>query len=331
MASEPLLPVYLLAGTDRPKIGRALARLRSRLGEEALETVNAAEASGADAVSACNAMGLFGNEGGRLVVVENVERWTAEDVDAVAEYLRGPTPGSVLALVAAEPLKEATLAKACTRAGPGAVLIFDVPKPKDLSVWVRAQFERLETPVDGDAARALVEIVGEDVGALTSEIQKLVDWAGGEPVTLDDIERLAVPLHEPPVWAVTDCWGGRDVAGLMAACERELERELQPFVISTRLAAQVALVRAARRLADEGIGTKEIAKRLRRHEFRVRKALGHAENYSSQELDAATVRLAELDGALKGASRLPGELELERALLDLTAEREPAVAPASHS
>jgi hypothetical protein len=56
----------------------------------------------------------------------------------------------------------------------------------------------------------------------------------------------------------------------------------------------------------------------------VRKALAHAENYTRDELDDAVVRLAELDAALKGATRLAGELELERALIDITRVPEPA-------
>jgi hypothetical protein len=51
--------------------------------------------------------------------------------------------------------------------------------------------------------------------------------------------------------------------------------------------------------------------------------MGHAERYSRDELDAVIVRLAELDAALKGASRVSNELELERALLEITASREP--------
>jgi DNA polymerase-3 subunit delta len=320
MAADALLPVYLLAGTDRPKIRRALARLRARLGEETLEVLNAAEATGADAVAACNAMGLFGSEGGRLVLVEAVERWTAEDAAAVAEYAREPTPGSVLALVAEEPLKTKALADACSK--HGRVLVFDAPKPRDLPGWVNQQFERLGNPVDRDAARALIEIAGDDVACLSTEVEKLAAWSGGEPVTREDVERLAVPSHDAPGWALTDAWGSRSLPVLLAACESELEHGGQPFIIATRLASQVALVRAARALSDQGLSTKEISKRLRRHEFRIRKALTHAENYTPEELDAATVRLAELDAALKGASRLAGELELNRALVELTAPRE---------
>ena len=74
MAAEPLLPVYLLVGSDRPKNLRALRRLRSRFGAEAVDHLLAESASGADAVAACNALGLFGAEGGGRLVIE--WRWS---------------------------------------------------------------------------------------------------------------------------------------------------------------------------------------------------------------------------------------------------------------
>ena len=47
-------------------------------------------------------------------------------------------------------------------------------------------------------------------------------------------------------------------------------------------------------------------------------AFAHAANYDPDELAHAVVRLAELDLALKGGSRLAGDLEFERALVDVT-------------
>ena len=320
MSSEPLKGVYLFTGTDRPKVRRALARLRARFDAGSLEQLDAGEASGADAVAACNALGLFGAAGERLVVVEGVERWKADDVAAVTAYLDDPAPGSVLALVAEENLKSQALAQACARAGQ--VLEYDAPKPRDLPAWVRAQFERLHTAIDTDGARALVEIVGEDVTALSAEVEKIATWARGKSVGRREVERLAVPAREASAWAVTDAWGARDAAALLTACEAELEQGVEPFWIASRVAAQIELVRAAQLLAEEGLGAREIAKRLRKHEFRVRKALAHAENYSHEELDDAIVRLAALDAALKGASTLSPQLELERTLAEVTARRE---------
>jgi DNA polymerase-3 subunit delta len=326
VSSEPLLPVYLLTGSDRPKVGRALRRLRSRFGDESVEQRSADTSSGADAVAACNALGLFaGDGGGRLVIVEGVERWKKADVEAVSEYLGDPVPGAVLALVADEAPRSDALSKAV--ATVGRLLAYDAPKPRDLPAWVRAQFEGLGASADPDAARALVEIVGDDLVALATEADKITIWAGGRPVTRADVEALATPAREAAAWAITDAWGERDAATLLAAAEAELERR-DPFAISVRLAAHVALVRSVKLLAEEGIGARDIAKRVKVHEFRVRKALSHADRYSQEELDAAVVRLAALDAALKGASRLSGAHELTRALAELT---DPVRAPVRQS
>jgi DNA polymerase-3 subunit delta len=321
VAESELRPIYLLTGGDRPKIRRALERLRSRYGPESVETLSAETVGGADAVAALNSLGLFAGEGGRLVVVEEVERWKKADEEAVAGYLADPVAGAVLALVAAE-LKGSALPALCAKAGE--VLTYDVPKPRDLPTWVRAQFERVGVQADGEAARALIEIVGDDVNALATEVEKLAAWTAGEPIGRREVELLAAPAQEASAWAIMDAWGARDLPGALTACQSELERGADPFAVAMRLSSQVGLVRQTQALADEGFGVKDIAKRLRKHEFRVRKALGHAENYTRDELDEAVIRLAALDASLKGASRLTGELELERAIVELVRSPEPA-------
>jgi DNA polymerase III subunit delta len=318
VSSEPLRPVYLLTGTDKPKIARALERLRARFPEGSVEHLSADGASGEEAVAACLALGLF--EGGRLVVVERVDAWKAADVKRVAAYLADPTPGAVLALLGDELKPGSALAKACVKAGE--MRTWNVQKRK-LPEWAAEQFARLGASADKAACEALVELVGEDLGELASEVEKLATWAGEEAIAARDVEALAVPSRDVAPWAMSDAWGARDVAGVLTACEAELERK-EPFVLAARLASHVGLIRSVRRLADEGHGSREIARRLNVHEFRARKALGQMENYSPDELDWALVRLAELDAALKGASRLSGELELERALVEITRVAEPA-------
>lgn len=326
MSAEPLLPVYLLIGSDRPKHLRALRRLRSRFGPEAVEQLSAEAAGGEDAVGACNALGLFGGEaGGRLVIVHGVERWRKPDVDAVTKYLRDPVEGAVLALVTEEPPRGSALTQLAEKHGQ--VLRYDVPKPSSLHAWARKELERLGVSADADAARALVELVGDDTVALAGELEKLAAWAGGEPVGRREVEQLATPGREAAAWALTDAWGARDLPTLLEACELALEKK-EPFLLAVGLASHVGRVRAAQALSEEGLGTREIASRLKMKEFPARKALQHAERYSRDELDSALVRLAELDAAIKGASRLSAELELLRALIDVTRPAEQAVVPA---
>jgi DNA polymerase III subunit delta len=315
MSPESLLPVYLLTGSDRPKRSVALKRLRDRVGSDSVELLSAHSESGADVVAAANALGLFGDSAGRAVVVESVENWRKDDVDAVRAYLDNPTPDTVLVLVADDLKKDSPLEKLA--ASKGEVLRYDIPKGSKLVSWVGAQFKESGVRADGEAARALVEIVGEDPVALAAEVTKLAAWADGDPVGRREVEQLAAPGREAAAWAVTDAWGARDLAALLEACELALEKK-DPFLIAVNLASHVGRVRAAQALAQEGLAVREIASRLRMKEFPARKALQHAERYSRAELEAALVRLAELDAAIKGASRLSAELELVRALVDAT-------------
>jgi DNA polymerase-3 subunit delta len=311
-----LEPVYLIAGSDRPKVSRALKRLRDRVGIEATETLDAAEASAEEAVAACNALGLFTEEA-RLVVVVNVERWKAADAKAIVAYLAAPAPATVLALVAAEVKRDSALAKACAKSGK--LLVYEAPRKRDLPGWIAEQFARMGARAEPDACRALAELVGDDMEALATEIDKLATWAGGEAITADDVSKLAVPRGETSIFALTDAWGRRDIHGVLAAADALLEGSTRELTrLMGLLAHHVARVRASQALAAEGVRAREAAGRLKVHPFAAEKAFAQAQNFSVDELRGAVVRLAELDTAVKGGSRLPAELELTRALVDVT-------------
>ena len=223
MADE-LKPAYLLAGSDRPKVDRALQRLRSRFAPDAVELHTAAEATGEDIVAAANALGLFAGDG-RLIVVDGVEAWKADDAKAIAAYLKAPAPATTLALVADELKKDAPLAKAV--APTGEVLIWEVAK-KAVQTWVSEQFKLHGAKAEPEACRALIVLVGDDLYELAAEIDKLTTWAAGEPITATIVEELVAPRAEGSNFALTDAWGARDVAGMLLATEQLLERTPGP-------------------------------------------------------------------------------------------------------
>jgi DNA polymerase-3 subunit delta len=317
-----LKPLYLIAGTDRPKVELAVRRLRRHFQPDATELHLAAEVSGEDAVAACNALGLFGGGDGRLIVVDGVHAWKAADAKAIEAYASSPAPETVLALVAEEIKRDAALAKACAKAGD--VLVYDAPRDRDLPAWVAAQFQAHGTPVDEDACRALVEIVGDDLQELAGEIEKLATWAAGQAVGEREVHVLAAAVAETAAFEVTDAWGRRDVAGVLAAAEQILERSPkqrrdEAARLAATLAAHVDRIGRCRAWDAEGVTAKEAASRMKRHPFYVQKLYAQARNFTEEELRAATLRLAALDHALKGGSRLASDLVLERALIDLTA------------
>ena len=322
-----LKPVYLLTGTDRPKIDTALTRLRRHFNHEAIEATSAHDVTAEAAAALCNSASLF--DDARLVVVTDVERWKAADVKALDAYLATPAPATTLALVAGELRKDAAIRKVCAKAGE--VLAYDVPK-RNLSQWVADQFHQRGARAEPDACAALVAIVGDDPQALATEVDKLATWAAGEPIGEREVEELAAALAETPTFTLTDAWGRRDVAAVLEASETILEREGRPRRdtaprLAAALGSHVTRVRSCQRLAAEGVRPRDAAQRLKLHPFYAEKLFAQAERFTAAELGDALVRLAALDLALKGDSRLSPDLELQRALVDATAGSEPARQP----
>jgi DNA polymerase-3 subunit delta len=326
MADAPDKPVYLITGSDRPKVDTALARLRRHFEAESIEIVTALETSGAETVGLCNAGSLFGDA--RLVVVTDVDGvkadrgrrggWKAADVESVAAYLASPAPDTVLALVAEELKSSSALWKACDKMG--SVLVFDVDKK--LAEWVGKRFRERGVKAEPDAVASLVALVGENPRALEAEVDKIATWADGEPVGEREVAALVAPDADVPGYELTEAWALHDVARVLALSETMFEREPKPRRdVAPRLAgtlgAHLSRLRAIKRLASEGVSSKEAAARLKLNPYYAGKLYRQAEGFSEEELDDAALRLAELDGALKGQSRLAPDLELQRALVEL--------------
>jgi DNA polymerase III subunit delta len=321
--AEELRAAYLLAGSDRPKIDRALDRLRRRFPASAVERRGATELSGEDAVASCNALGLFGGSG-RLILIDGVEIWKAPDAKAIAAYLKAPAPATTLALVGGELKKDSPLAKAVGAAGDaaGEVLIWDVPQ-RGQQRWIASQFELHGVKAQPEACRALVELVGDDLYELAAEIDKLVTWANGDPISLEDVEALVSPAGDASNFALTDAWGARDVEGVLRAAEAMLERTGDPRSrtvprVVGMLTSHVTRIGECQALESRGVSSKEAAAHMKRSPYYVGKLYAQARNFTSDELRDVKLRLAELDYALKGGSRLAPELELERALIEIT-------------
>ena len=178
-----------------------------------------------------------------------------------------------------------------------------------------------------DAVAALIQLVGEDLRMLKSEVDKIATWAGEEPVGEREVEALVAPSVEVPIYELTEAWSVRDTARVLAL-SRDVLRARTPAprrggeARRVRWSGHLGRLRALKQLASEGVKPKEAAERLKLHPFRARKLYGQADGFSDEELDDAVLRLAALDGALKGQSKLTPDLEVQRTLVALS--RRPA-------
>jgi DNA polymerase-3 subunit delta len=312
--SEPLEPYYLICGSDRPKVLRAVTRLRSAVaaagGSEELH--DALDTDTRTVAGLCEQLGLFG--GDRLVLVSGVETWTLDAVKLLEPYLAAPTAGTTLALVAGPGMrKDHRLLKLIDKKQR---LAFELPGERELPNHLRKEAQRIGARIDSEALRLLIDLVGPDAIALEGELDKLATYAAGEQIDAEMVEQLAFRGDGVSVFALTDAVAARQRRATFRVLERAFDAGDKPHALLPMVARQVDLLRQARRELDAGGSAATLARRTGVHEFRAKKAISAAAAWSEREAALAICRLADADHAMKGGRRIDPELALERALAD---------------
>jgi DNA polymerase-3 subunit delta len=322
-SSGAIKPAYLIAGTDAGKIDAVLSRLRARAEREggpgALESFAAGDGppDPEALIEAIPSMSLMAER--RYLLADGVERWTAKQVAAVSEALSDLPPDVTVALVAREapPKVKAPkgLADAVTAAG-GDLLRYAAPKARDLPARLVAEAQNRGFRLDPEAARMLVERMGEGTMRLVTEIDRLSVWAGPDgEVTVDDLESMVVDTSEEATWALSDAIVMRDRARAAGAAER----------LSAQGEAITPIVyQAARRLRDaqlaateleRGTPPKEVEGKLRMHPYAARMLVRSVRGGSAVGLRAATCAVADLEWWTRGGSEYPDDVALTLAVL----------------
>jgi len=209
-----LKPAYLIHGDDHGAIAERRAGLRALAEAEGggagnIELLEGDTGTPAAVAQALQAMTLA--TGRRVILVEGVERWRQADVEKhLAPVMTEMPPQTTLALFAREDARAkvpAALHQAVATAG-GQVVAQMTVKPRELGGWVRAQAARMNISLEGVAAKALVDQVGQRQQRLLRELEKLAleadDVEGTTTVGVENIEARAAHSAERRTFALAD-------------------------------------------------------------------------------------------------------------------------------
>jgi DNA polymerase-3 subunit delta len=309
-----LASVYLICGSDRPKVRRAAARLRARVeaADGTIESFDAADTSPAEVEQSCLAMGLFG--GRRLVLAQGVETWAAGSLGPIEAIIADPTPETTLALVAGPSLRaDARLRKLVPAES---TLAYDLPKGRELPAYLRREAERLGAALTPEALDRMLELVGERPEALAAELDKLATYARGELIDVEAVESLVIGSGSVLPWSLTDAVTSRRRRTALRELGRSLAGSGRPQSLVPELARHFERLRRARLAVDAGTDAKTFARATGMHDFPARKLLQAAHRWEAPAAAAAAARLARADHETKGGSRLEPGFAVERALAD---------------
>lgn len=312
----------IVAFGDEPYLVRLVReRLRVQvLGEDGAlgETVfEGRTAQWRDVLDELSTLSLFGS-GPRLVVVSEADEFVTRHRPALEQYLDKPKSSGVLVLEPATWPANTRLAKGV--AERHLAIECKTPPPARLGKWLVARArEAHQAKLSAGAAEELLEIVGPELGRLDQELAKLAG-AAGSTGTIDEalVRELVGGWRTQTAWVMLDAaLDGRtgealeQLDRLLTSGENEVALLAQLAASLRRLAAATRLIgdaeRAGRRpnlrAALEEVGVKS---------FVLGKSEAQLKQLGRTRAGRIYRTLVEADQALKGASRLPPRLVLER-------------------
>jgi len=230
MSADDCKPVYVLKGPD--------AFLRDAYRKEVMDAVVAdgdprwcvtvvdAEVGLADVLDALRTPPFLSPR--RLVIVEDADAFVAGNRPALETYLEAPATSGVLLLCVSSWAGTTRLAKRVAKIGR----VYDctAPDARRLPEWLRKAFGKRGKTIDRPAAALLAEMVGEDLGALNSEVDKLTAYVGDrDRVTPADVEAIVPSTAGPRAFALSNAITAQDPPAALRALDEAVARRGDEF------------------------------------------------------------------------------------------------------
>jgi DNA polymerase-3 subunit delta len=169
-----------------------------------------------------------------------------------------------------------------------------------------------------DAAVLLIELVGEDLGLLDQELSKLASYVGaGAKIEFDDVQKLVGGWRTETTWAMTDAARDGDLAFAIGA----LDQLLTAGEPGPKLLGGISYVFKKFAQATDLSRSQPLDQALKQSGI-FPQAVGAAQAYLRRlgraKAELILNRILATDAGLKGGSRLPERIQLEKLLLELS-------------
>jgi DNA polymerase-3 subunit delta len=310
-----LQPVYVLYGEEPAAIRAVVGALRKFMipPDDALaqsmaafnhERFDGADLKGAGGVIAsCQQVPMMAKR--RLVELANPEdiaKGGGEDagspaaaIDTLANYMKSPSPTTVLVITSMGIDGRSKLVTACKKEG-WAHKFEALKRDDEAAAFVAVEAQARGKGIARDAANALVAAVGTGRSELLAALEQAALHAGERQVTVADVEAMVVNTREGNIFHLTDAVGRGEARTALAVLARMFssgEKET-----GTSLQVLAMLTRQIRMLYTAKVGAGHTIK----PEFLQRQYESQARGFSEARLRTAYAALVRLDSDLKGGS-----------------------------
>lgn len=192
---------------------------------------------------------------------------------------------------------------------------FKLLKEKNLKNWVRREFKKYSTKIDGAALSLLLEFVGNNLWQMANEIKKLVNYKNKNKIEIKDIKTLVRPKIETDIFKTIDAIATKNKKRALLFIKKHLEKGDSPSYILAMINFQFRNLLIIRDLIDRGKSPSAILREANLHPFVIKKTYPLAKKFKLEELKKIHQRIFEADLGAK-----TGKIDPEAALEMLTVD-----------
>lgn len=313
--------VFVIAGQDDSSVSAEAEKLVDSLLEPSqratgLFKADAAEVSAADVLDELRTIPFLTER--RVVLVKGADDFISKNRPLLEKYFESPCPTGVLVMTVGSWDARTRLAKMLPRAGR----LISVTEPKRWELpgrLVRYAADAYDKILTKEAAELLVELSGDNLEQLYTEVDKLAVFANAEKtISHNHVESLTGHNRLFGAFDVIDAVVGGDKAGAMNRLRAMFaEDRSTEYTVVGAFAYHFRRMFSAKVLLENNVQPGDIANRLRiwsnRDSF-----FSQLRKVTLKQLGAGLKRLAEIDYAIKTGRARP-QVVMERFVLELAA------------
>lgn len=321
----PDRPVYALFGDDpflKAEARQAiLARLVGDDDSPALSRFVGDAASLADVLDELRTLPFLSPR--RIVVVESADGFISAHRRELEGYVESPSSTGVLVLEVRLWAGNTKLAKLVEKTG--AAYECKGMAERDLARWLVKMAEvRHQTRLEADAARLLVELVGNELGVLVAEVAKLATAVAAKGrIEAPDVARNVRAGRIETIWNVLEAATTGDAARAVVLLDRLIDSGESPIGLLAAMSANLRKLYHAGELRRRKMPPSEAAKTAGIPSWgeAVEKMVKQHGHLGPTRVGGLPRILLQADLDLKGYSNLPPRTILERMLIQLAQPR----------
>jgi DNA polymerase-3 subunit delta len=313
--------IYVIAGKEQSLVSTECDRLLEQLVEPEQRSIglfiaDPQIAAVADILDELRTLPFLVEK--RVVVVRSADEFISKNRQVLESYFDNPCPTGVLVLTAESWPAGTRLAKMLQKVGK--LISIEQPKPWQLpGRLIRYASDAHSKELASEAAELLVELAGDELGRLYSEVDKLALFADSEKtITLQHVEQLIGHNRIFGAFAVIDaCLAGDSAQAVHRLRNMFAEDKSAEYTVVGAFAFHFRRLFNAKVLFDKGAAPAEIAAKLRiwsnKDGF-----FAQLRRLSLQQIGDTIGALAQIDYEIK-TGRTKAHVAIEKLVLNLTA------------